>query len=437
MYELLYLLEWAIPDFGEIMGTVGTVVLIVGILNAFFGYKLFKTMLSIMGFLVGAVIGLMVFLGSESSGDSGTMWLYLLGGGFLGSVLADLFHSLGVFITVGGMGAIVALVLSQDTRTACIAGVICGIIGAAAEKYAIIVTSAMSGGSLVVTGLWLRSAAAGEYRESSWIGWAVCICGILFQLWLERRAPTESSGEESADSISWSDLLEAVRGIRPESVRQTALKSILLLPLVIGLVLGNLSDSAMLGCSFAVVMYLPLLVQFVRKYRAEARYGIPAPVTYSWEPWVNEVLIDNALLPLVLPGSFGLLCFVAPFALDWGDGATILSMLLGLVVFIAGFILLIVYLSKYRSQKTGAKTAVPVMSIPKPIEPEAAAAPAGACPQCGAPLRPSAVFCGVCGARVETPAPASKAYCGGCGAELPEGAAFCRQCGMAAAQVKK
>lgn len=49
------------------------------------------------------------------------------------------------------------------------------------------------------------------------------------------------------------------------------------------------------------------------------------------------------------------------------------------------------------------------------------------CVQCGAELVDGALFCRVCGAKVENKAPMK--FCPNCGEELVSGASFCRKCG--------
>lgn len=78
------------------------------------------------------------------------------------------------------------------------------------------------------------------------------------------------------------------------------------------------------------------------------------------------------------------------------------------------------YLGKaiHRSPEAWAKS-IRTLTAPREQPPKA-------CPQCGKPLAPKAVFCGHCGARCT---PATPGLCPGCGARNPATQRFCGQCG--------
>lgn len=193
MAELFYYLNIMIPNFREFMAAFGTALLICGLLNAFFGCKMFNILLWIIGFLVGSVIGFALFLNyGSSSVSSGEMWIYVLVGGIIGGDLAGVVHGLGVFLAVGAMSTLVAFIMTQDSQFSLVVGFICGIVGAVLEKYAIIITTGLSGGSCAGMGIWLRSLANGEDKNVLVLGWVIGICGILVQLWLERDKPPEA-----------------------------------------------------------------------------------------------------------------------------------------------------------------------------------------------------------------------------------------------------
>lgn len=60
----------------------------------------------------------------------------------------------------------------------------------------------------------------------------------------------------------------------------------------------------------------------------------------------------------------------------------------------------------------------------------------GGCPNCGAELKDGALFCTVCGTKLEAPPVEEKAapqptvkVCANCGATVPDGSLFCSNCG--------
>lgn len=46
MLQLLYLLELIIPDLGRVIGTIGGILLVLGLIYAFFGKRLFDLVLT-------------------------------------------------------------------------------------------------------------------------------------------------------------------------------------------------------------------------------------------------------------------------------------------------------------------------------------------------------------------------------------------------------
>ena len=162
----------------------GAFLLLCGFINAFFGYKLFKLLIAIAGFLSGALIGGLVSLGGDSAGLT---LLCVLIGGIIGAVLAIVLHRLGVFLTVGATVFFLSWVIIGSMLIALLFGILCGIIGAIFEKYAIIISSALSGGALAGSGLACIFHLSGIIVTV--LGLLIGICGIAFQLWLEQRRP--------------------------------------------------------------------------------------------------------------------------------------------------------------------------------------------------------------------------------------------------------
>lgn len=181
MSELYDLLRYAVPE--DALTTIGAVLLIFGVINAFFGYKLFRLLLSLVGFLAGAAIGAILVLGSSSPSDEALIAFALLGG-IIGSILAEVFHGLGVFLVVGALSMLVAYLFLENDQAALVVGVLCGLAGVFLEKYVIILSTALSGGVLAVEGFWLTTKGDGD---AAWLmGVVLALGGILFQLWSNR-----------------------------------------------------------------------------------------------------------------------------------------------------------------------------------------------------------------------------------------------------------
>lgn len=190
MLYFLNLLELLIPDLDEWIEVIGILILFCGIAEAFFGYKLFNLLLGIIGFSIGATVGVMLFLQSGNIyNNSDAIRIYILIGGIIGAALAETFHKLGVFLTVGAMGMFIIFLITQNEQISLVLGIICGIAGVIIEKYIIIVTTALSGGKLAAMGIWFIGLANGENKRVQLLGWIIGICGMVFQLWIEKVKP--------------------------------------------------------------------------------------------------------------------------------------------------------------------------------------------------------------------------------------------------------
>ena len=181
-------------EISAIFVPLGIVLLLWGLANAFFGYKIFKVVLAITGFFTGMlllpmVVGLFLFFSTDISEGSSIALIVLLGlvGGVIGAVLAVLLYKVGGFVSVGMMGVIMFFVIVRQAWLALVLGIICGIVGVILDKYVIIVSTGLSGGSLAGVGVGMITGNFGAFLIA--IGLIFGICGIVFQVWMERRRP--------------------------------------------------------------------------------------------------------------------------------------------------------------------------------------------------------------------------------------------------------
>lgn len=166
------------------MAFLQLILVVIGALECFAGYKIYKIWLAVSGFMVGAVIGGLI---GQIGGDDGLAIVLAL---FLGALCAALnvfFMKLGVFIQCfcgGFLFAFVPLGMSQipadamsmgkmaanlalkgetgiDLMTpfvlALILGILCGILGVIFFKFAIILSSSVLGGFLISMGIGLMT----------------------------------------------------------------------------------------------------------------------------------------------------------------------------------------------------------------------------------------------------------------------------------------
>jgi len=133
-----------------------------GALSCFAGYRLFKIVLGIYGFVLGAM------LASSAMGASNTtgMILAALVGGVCGAALLMFAYFIGIALVGAGLGALVAHVAWSGVRSGdppAIAVIVLSIMGSIGamfmQRYVIIVATAFGGAWTVIVG---GLAAAGD-----------------------------------------------------------------------------------------------------------------------------------------------------------------------------------------------------------------------------------------------------------------------------------
>jgi len=148
------------------------VLLLGGVLACFAGHRLFRIVLGIYGFILGAMIA------SSTMGISNTtgMLAAALVGGIIGSIVLVFAWFVGVALVGAGLGVLVAHVVWSQIGTgdppaiAIIAVAIGGAIGAMfVQKYVIVVGTAFAGAWTIVLAAanWLPAAKSGLTRGAS------------------------------------------------------------------------------------------------------------------------------------------------------------------------------------------------------------------------------------------------------------------------------
>lgn len=138
-----------------------------GLLECFYGYRIFESVIILIGFIGGAV-ATVAFLGlvglmSGGSGGGGADGIIILifgfFGGALGGTLALYFYKAGVFMSgfilsagLAIMGFLAAQMAPQEI-VVLIAGIIGGIIALKLEKLIIIISTSFLGGLIIVLGV--------------------------------------------------------------------------------------------------------------------------------------------------------------------------------------------------------------------------------------------------------------------------------------------
>jgi len=135
--------------------TIGAVLVgLLGIVECFFGYRVFRIVLVVLGFLLGAALAITLVNPDQ------TILVILTGlfGGLLGAVLFYFLYVIGTFIAGLMFGAAVAATLAASfnlgidaTNIAIIVGAIVGgILGIIFVKYIIMLSTAFTGASQII-----------------------------------------------------------------------------------------------------------------------------------------------------------------------------------------------------------------------------------------------------------------------------------------------
>ena len=130
------------------------VLLLGGLFACFFGYRMFRTVLAVFGFILGALAASSVF----GVSDTGPMLIAALVGALLGAALLIGAYFLGVALVGAGLGALVANLFfsASGTEPHVVVVLLFTIVGAVAsmylQRYFIIVGTAFGGAWTVIVG---------------------------------------------------------------------------------------------------------------------------------------------------------------------------------------------------------------------------------------------------------------------------------------------
>jgi Domain of unknown function (DUF4203) len=158
--------------------TPAAIVLVVGgLLSCFAGYRIFRVVLGIYGFILGALLA-SSFMGTEQ-----TFWMIVAAfvGGLVGSAILVLAYFVGVALIGAAVGALTANVLwaafgREPGVFAVILLAIAGALGALAlQRYVIIISTAFGGAwTAIVGGLALagdRVAGQAAAKNDVWLAY--------------------------------------------------------------------------------------------------------------------------------------------------------------------------------------------------------------------------------------------------------------------------
>ncbi len=132
---------------------------IAGALICFWGYRILKLSLAIIGLVAGAGIGWEV-ASSVAHASEGVALVCALAGGLIGMVLVLWLYYLGIFLLGAAAGTVLAGAVFNGTAhqvqpiILLAIPVLFGVIALLAQKFMIALSTAFSGSYLVVAGIW-------------------------------------------------------------------------------------------------------------------------------------------------------------------------------------------------------------------------------------------------------------------------------------------
>ena len=141
-----------------------------GVLSCFAGYRLFKVVLAIYGFILGAMLASSMMAASNTMG----MILTALGGGVAGALLLVFAYFVGIALVGAGLGALIVHVTWSYVRAGDpppIAVVVMSIAGSIVamllQRYVIIVATAFGGAWTIIIGALAAAGDRGAARAAS------------------------------------------------------------------------------------------------------------------------------------------------------------------------------------------------------------------------------------------------------------------------------
>jgi hypothetical protein len=195
-------------NFPEIVEPAILVAILIGMVQCFFGYRLFKVAVAIIGFSLGAALAMAII--SAISIEKIAVLLSGLLGGITGAVMVLTLYYVGIFAMGAALGGIAgsfagsAAGLSSAMWLIIAAAVIAGILALIFQKYMVILATSFGGSWLMVMALGCFATGAkhvddiesilqarGSLLYILLLGWLLIgVCGWVVQLQsLRKRVP--------------------------------------------------------------------------------------------------------------------------------------------------------------------------------------------------------------------------------------------------------
>lgn len=174
----------------EFTGIIIIVAVIVGLIECFFGYRIFKFIIGFTGFVFGGVLAGMA--GYAVSEEALVALIAGLVGGIIGAAMMLLFYYIGIFLTGALIGGLMGTVLSTafydspEPIVIILLALLAGILALVLQKLMIILSTSFTGSFIAVGGIGMLVMGMTEFyeidsllRSGTEAGFAVMIGSVI------------------------------------------------------------------------------------------------------------------------------------------------------------------------------------------------------------------------------------------------------------------
>lgn len=204
----------------DMVNIILSIVLIIqslsAIVNCYFGYRIFRIMLAIQGFLTGAAVGALI--GILTGDSAGIIVIIALLIGAIGGLISWFLYKVGVFfycLTYGFLVGLILLLLIGTPMNAVLTGgfiiaLIAAILGVIFAKHIIIFVTAIS--SAIVLGQVFSGLMMVLYFKGLDIILAAifAVTGILCQFHLEKKSAAKKAARDAAHNMQSASVAASV-----------------------------------------------------------------------------------------------------------------------------------------------------------------------------------------------------------------------------------
>lgn len=181
---------------GQIAVAAAVIALILSLLQCFFGYKMLRVWVSLIGYLLGSAIGSGIIANiMENPSKVLIVLVGITAGAFLG-ILAFKLYMVGVFLYCGLMGAAIVTLLPFDGHESLqtvqvvlmlVVFIAAGVLAVIFQRYVIVIISSVSGGIQAAKALSLLVPELASSQMTAAAAVVLVILGIAVQLLTTRE----------------------------------------------------------------------------------------------------------------------------------------------------------------------------------------------------------------------------------------------------------